>query len=81
MARSTWYHNLNALNRQDKYCHIKQKIKDVYFHHKGRYGYRRITIILDKTRDYYQSQSHSTLNVRALAESADKSQEVPFLER
>ncbi|HFW2888805.1 TPA: IS3 family transposase [Salmonella enterica subsp. enterica serovar Potsdam] len=48
MARSTWYHNLNALNRQDKYSHIKQKIKDIYFHHKGRYGYRRITISLRK---------------------------------
>lgn len=48
MARSTWYHNLNALNQQDKYSHIKQKIKDIYLHHKGRYGYRRITISMRK---------------------------------
>ncbi|EAA9727544.1 IS3 family transposase [Salmonella enterica subsp. enterica serovar Typhimurium] len=48
MPRSTWYHNLNALNREDKYHHIKQKIKEIYTHNKGRYGYRRITLSLRK---------------------------------
>jgi putative transposase len=48
MARSTWYHNLSALKRMDKYADIKRQIRDIYFYHKGRYGYRRITFILKK---------------------------------
>lgn len=48
MARSTWYHNLNALNRMDKHADIKQQIRDIYLYHKGRYGYRRVTLSLRK---------------------------------
>lgn len=48
MSRSTWYHNINALKRPDKYAKIKSKIKEIYDYHKGRYGYRRITLMLRK---------------------------------
>jgi len=31
------------LTADDKYADLKQRISDIYHHHKGRYGYRRIT--------------------------------------
>jgi putative transposase len=46
MSRSTWYYNINALKQADKYTTLKRKIKEIYHHHKGRYGYRRITLSL-----------------------------------
>lgn len=48
MSRSTWYHNMNALKRVDKHVGLKDKIREIYHYHKGRYGYRRITLSLRK---------------------------------
>lgn len=48
MSRSTWYHNMNALKRVDRHAGLKDKIREIYHHHKGRYGYRRITLSLRK---------------------------------
>ncbi|TCC13417.1 IS3 family transposase [Kosakonia quasisacchari] len=48
MSRSTWYHNLNALKRVDRHAGLKDKIREIYHWHKGRYGYRRITLSLRK---------------------------------
>ena len=49
MARSSFYYQLKALKRPDKYQDIKKKIKRIYHKHKGRYGYRRITLELNNT--------------------------------
>ncbi|MFP9462466.1 IS3 family transposase [Pectobacterium brasiliense] len=48
MSRSTWYHNMNALKRVDRQAGLKNKIREIYHWHKGRYGYRRITLSLRK---------------------------------
>lgn len=47
MARSSFYYQLKALKRLDKYKNIKNRIKCIYHKHKGRYGYRRITLELN----------------------------------
>lgn len=49
MARSTFYHNLSALRKADKYLALKELILDIYHLHKGRYGYRRITLALRRS--------------------------------
>jgi len=43
MARSTYYHNLSALSRRDKYAPVKERIGTLFREHRGRYGVRRIT--------------------------------------
>jgi transposase InsO family protein len=46
MARSTFYYYLKKSSQPDKHSSIKAAIIDIYHQHKGRYGYRRITITL-----------------------------------
>ncbi|WP_410316005.1 IS3 family transposase [Klebsiella pneumoniae] len=48
MSRSTWYYNMNALKQGDRYAGLKENIRKIYHYHKGRYGYRRITLVLRK---------------------------------
>ena len=43
MARSTFYYNLRQLGQSDGYDDLRQRIRDIYARHRGRYGYRRIT--------------------------------------
>jgi putative transposase len=44
IARSSYYYYIKNKSKEDKYANIKQKIKDVFYKNKGRYGYRRITM-------------------------------------
>jgi len=46
MARSTYYYHLRLLTLPDKDQSIKDSITSTYNSHKGRYGYRRITLDL-----------------------------------
>lgn len=46
MARSTYYAVCKRLRKGDKYACIRQELRDLYDHHKGRYGYRRMTYAL-----------------------------------
>ena len=46
MARSTFYYHLAHLNHPDKHALLREKIQLIYHKHKGRYGYRRITMEL-----------------------------------
>ncbi|WP_155768733.1 IS3 family transposase [Burkholderia diffusa] len=46
LARSTFYYQLKVLDAGDRYADLKVKIRSVYDHHKGRYGYRRITTVI-----------------------------------
>ena len=46
MPRSTFYYHLKNLNKVDKYKEIKDEILSIFHEHKGRYGYRRITLEL-----------------------------------
>ena len=43
LARSTFYYQKNALLLNDKHADLKAIIHTIYEHHKGCYGYRRIT--------------------------------------
>lgn len=47
MARSSFYYYAKQ-DSSDKYDEVKKKIERIYHKHKGRLGYRRITILLRK---------------------------------
>lgn len=47
--RSSFYYHQKSLTRPDKYYEHKQMISDLFHSHKGRYGYRRITVALRNT--------------------------------
>lgn len=51
MARSVFYYHLKRLNAKDKYADVKDSIKSIFHEHKGRYGYRRITLEM-RNRDF-----------------------------
>lgn len=46
MARSTYFYHAQQSRLDDKYSDLKQQIRMIYHQHKGRYGYRRITLSL-----------------------------------
>ena len=46
MARSVFYYHLKRSKSGDKYAQVKEVISKIFNEHKGRYGYRRITIEL-----------------------------------
>lgn len=46
MAKSTFFYNISVLKEPDRYSDIRSRIKEIYLQHKGRYGYRRITMQL-----------------------------------
>lgn len=45
ISKSTYY---RAMKRKDKDEKLKEEIKDIYFKYKGIYGYRRITMVLNR---------------------------------
>ena len=46
LPRSTYYYQLKQLDRLDKDKDLKAEIQEIYYQHKGNYGYRRITLEL-----------------------------------
>ncbi|MGF6284106.1 putative transposase [Pseudomonas silensiensis] len=46
LARSTFYYQQKVLQTADKYADLKAKICATFDEHKGRYGYRRITLAM-----------------------------------
>lgn len=48
MARSSYYYHHKKSLLEDKYKEIKQLINQIYHYHKGRFGYRRITLEINK---------------------------------
>lgn len=58
LPRSTFYYQAKALREGDKYTDRKARIQAIYHHHKGRYGYRRITAEL---RHDGQPVNHKTV--------------------
>jgi putative transposase len=49
MARSSFYYQLKSAKASDRYCAAKKRIRSIFERHKGRYGYRRITLAVRKT--------------------------------
>lgn len=46
MARATYYYHLKRLATPDKHETVRKQVHAIYHAHKGRYGYRRITLEL-----------------------------------
>ena len=46
LAKSVYYYTLFKTDKDDKNKEIINKIKEIFFYHKERYGYRRITLEL-----------------------------------
>jgi transposase InsO family protein len=46
LSRSTFYYQVRAMASGDDRADVKARIQAIYDHHKGRYGYRRITFAL-----------------------------------
>ena len=46
MARSSFYYHQKTLQKKDKYAEIKAMIQQIYHRHKGRFGYRRIAMVI-----------------------------------
>lgn len=51
LSRSTYYYHAAQQETVDKYASVKAAITQIYHENKGRYGYRRITLVLH-TRGY-----------------------------
>jgi putative transposase len=49
LARSTFYYQANVLKAGDRHADIKTEIQSIYDRHKGRYGYRRVTLAIRST--------------------------------
>lgn len=58
MARSSFYYYAKQLGIADKYLETKTAIQALYHKHKGRLGYRRITLLL---RQHGQIINHKTI--------------------
>ena len=46
MSKSSYYYTVKVLERDDEDMEIKERISTIYNENKGRYGYRRITLVL-----------------------------------
>ncbi|MDM1021081.1 IS3 family transposase [Acinetobacter sp. VNK23] len=46
MSRSTYHYHVQIYKHEDQDYDLKKKIRVIYHQHKGRYGYRRITLAL-----------------------------------
>jgi putative transposase len=49
MARSTYYYSLKPQQKRGKQATLIAKVKQIYHEHKGRYGYRRIGLVIRKS--------------------------------
>ena len=61
MKRSTYYAAIQ--NKPDKYESEKELIKQIFHHHKGRYGYRRITVLVRRAGFALNHKTVKRLNV------------------
>jgi putative transposase len=58
LARSTFYYQQKAAEVVDKHQELKKQIKAIFSRHKGRYGYRRITLAI---RNLGKTVNHKTI--------------------
>ncbi|WP_353957721.1 MULTISPECIES: IS3 family transposase [unclassified Peribacillus] len=81
MARSTYYYWVNAFEREDKYTEIKSLIKEIFHTHKGRYGYRRITLELRNRGAHINHKIVLRLMNELGLKSLVSHEEIPFVQR
>ena len=48
LSKSSYYYTVKVLEKNDEDSDIKEKITSIYNENKGRYGYRRITLVLKR---------------------------------
>jgi putative transposase len=58
LARSTFYYQLKCAQAEDKHQALQRQIRSIFARHKGRYGYRRITLAI---RNSGRSINHKTV--------------------
>lgn len=58
LARATYYYHIKRFAKPDKYTQIREEIASIFHEHRGRYGYRRMTLALHN-RGY--SVNHKTV--------------------
>jgi putative transposase len=58
LARSTFYYQQKVAQGCDKHLALKKQIRVIFAHHKGRYGYRRVT---DSIRQLGKRVNHKTV--------------------
>jgi putative transposase len=61
LARSTFYYQLKRSQAVDKHQTVKAQITSIYAHHKGRYGYRRVTDALNNTGQHINHKTVARL--------------------
>ncbi len=54
LAKSTYYDNVQAMNKEDKDLWLKDKVLSIYNENKGIYGYRRLTIAMNSDEEVIQ---------------------------
>ncbi len=81
MSRSTWYYNMNALKQGDRYAGLKENIRKIYHYHKGRYGYRRITLALRKQGLRINHKTVQRLMAELSLRSVIRAKKISCLER
>jgi transposase InsO family protein len=52
MARSVYYYHVRLAQQADPHLVVKAQIGEIYHHHKGRYGYRRVHLELSNQQHY-----------------------------
>ncbi|WP_167366948.1 IS3 family transposase [Moraxella canis] len=65
VARATFYYHLKQLAKTDSHQAIKDTIQNIYHTHKGRYGYRRITLALKQLGFVINHKKSTAANARA----------------
>lgn len=46
MAKSSYFYQRHALHRADKYCTLRERVKEIFKKNRCVYGYRRIHAVL-----------------------------------
>ena len=45
-SKSSYYYQEKCLRKPDKYLKLRERVREIFYENKGRYGYRRIWAIL-----------------------------------
>ena len=82
LPRATFYYHVKKMHRADKYADAKTEIAAIYHENKGRYGYRRITMVLrsrgfllnHKTVQRLRAENEYLKNLQALVLEEERRQ-------
>ena len=81
LPRATFYYHLKRMQKADKYAQEKTEIAAIYHENKGRYGYRRITMVLRSRGVSPEPQDCPAAYERTGLGLSCQNQEISFLQR